>query len=105
MIVIEDRTMPPDHRAILQTILEADPEAWARLKGAMAVLALPSVRCEDRAQATRLIEIEVDGAWEIVDRVTVTPEAVIFAHGVNGHTRRWPFDRHAIPQWRIARPR
>ena len=94
----------PDRREILESILARDPEAWSRLQGAMAILALPSVRCADRSQATRLIEIEVEpGVWEAADRVTVTPEAVIFAHGVNGHTKHYPFDLGAIPQWRVAR--
>ena len=103
MITIEDRTMPPDRHEILQSILERDPEAWARLKGALAILALPSVRCADRSQATRLIEIEVEpGVWEVADRVTFVERAVIFAHGVNGHTKQYPFDLGAIPQWRLT---
>lgn len=94
--------MPTDRAILLTALLASDPEAWARLKGAIAILALPSVRCEDRSQATRLIEIEVNGEWELADRVTLTPEAVIFAHGVNGHTKRWPFDIGSIPQWRVS---
>ena len=101
-IEIEDR-MPNERSIVLASLLDSDPEAWSRLKGAMAILALPSVRCADRSQATRLIEIEVEpGVWEAADRVTVTPEAVIFAHGVNGHTKQYPFDLGAIPQWRLT---
>jgi hypothetical protein len=104
MIEIEDRRMPNDRATVMHTLLEADPEAWARLQGAIAILALPSVRCVDRSQATRLIEIEVEpDVWEVADRVTFAERAVIFAHGVNGHTKRYPFDLGAIPNWRMAR--
>lgn len=101
-IEIEDR-MPNDRTAVMQALLESDPEAWACLQGAVAILALPSVRCEDRSQATRLIEIEVEpDVWEVADRVTFAERAVIFAQGVNGHTKRYTFDLGAIPQWRLA---
>ena len=98
--------MPNDRSIALASLLDSDPEAWSRLKGAMAILALPSVRCADRSQATRLIEIEVEpDVWEVADRVTFAERAVIFAHGVNGHTKLWTFDLGAIPSWRMARER
>lgn len=101
--IVHDDAMKNDRVTVMQSLLASDPEAWARLSGVMAILALPHVAHADRTTRAQLIEIEVQhNVWEHVDRVTITPEAIIFAHGVNGHTKRWPFSFGDIPRWRMA---
>lgn len=95
--------MPNDRAIVLSHLLEVDPEAWCRLKGAIAILSLPSLRRPDRTSCHRMIEVEVEpGVWELADRVTFAELAVVFVHGVNGHTKRYTFDVHAIPRWRTS---
>jgi hypothetical protein len=97
--------MPHDRAAMLAELLVADPEAWCRLKGAIAILALPDLHRKHQGEFKRLIEIQVEpGVWEAADRVIFDTGAIIFAHGVNGHTKRYAFDLNAVPEWRIANP-
>lgn len=100
--IVQDMRMSNAREAIMHALLASDPEAWASLSGAIATLDLPHVRHADRSVRQRLIEIQIDGTWILVDRVTFMDGEVVFARGQNGHSERWPFYHGAIPRWRMA---
>lgn len=76
----------------------------ARLRGVMAMLALPEVWHRGRARR-RVVEVEVTrDHWEVVDGVSVDFEAnvVTFYAGMNGHSREWMFlCGERMPDWRV----
>lgn len=93
---------PPEARnAVLSMLAERDPEAWARLRGMLAILELPRLRgFESRP---RLVEIELtDGEWVLIDSVRFHYDEISFGRGLD---RSWviPLDPRVfpgIPRWR-----
>ncbi len=76
---------------------------WASLKGLMAVLALPAVRCVDGTFRKRMIEVEVSrGVWVPIRHMAIEPERIVVWHGDNGERNEYVFLRAAgVPRWRI----
>lgn len=85
-------------------LLDTDVEAWSRLSGLLAMLALPPVRCDDGRYQRRLIEIEIapgSDKWTAIDGLTIEPTRLIFYTGMNGTRRQWVFVRpEGVPRWR-----
>lgn len=78
-------------------------EDAARLRGVMAMLALPAVRTKGGAYRRRDVEIEVaPDQWERIDGVSIESERVTFHRGTNGTRREWVFLRiERMPEWRV----
>lgn len=81
---------------------ERDPEAWARLRGAMAVLALPPVAGHER----REIEIQIaNDRWQRVDGVSVMLDGVAFWSRAGQGSQEFFFRAsEGVPQWRTPAP-
>jgi hypothetical protein len=86
-------------RASMAALLESDPEGWSSLRGMMAMLALPELVSGRK----RRVEVEVaPDVWEPIDRVSVSPEWIVVAFGVNGHTQEWEYPQPGpVPNWRV----
>ncbi len=79
-----------------------ESNAWAKLRGLMAVLALPPVRFADGVFRKRLIEVEIaEGTWAAVNAIAVEPERLVFWFGINGERVEYVFPRSHVPNWRI----
>lgn len=84
----------------LATFLQNDPNGWASLSGLLAILALPARQPSDNRPR---VEIEIaPNVWTVVDEVSITADAITYAHGRNGHREVWSVDpRAGVPRWRI----
>lgn len=104
-MLVEDRSMSyrPDTEMLMGQLLRTDAEAWASLRGLMAVLALPPVHCADGAQRKRVVEVEIaPGVWQVVDSIAIEEHRIRFWH-TNGVRAEFVFLRmdNAVPRWRI----
>jgi hypothetical protein len=101
----------PDHPVITERVtvektalvdlLDRDPNAWASIKGLVAMMSLPETTSGRRVG----IEIEVSpGKWQAIDRIAFTAQGLALAAGLNGHSQYWVF-AHAdkLPPWRTAK--
>lgn len=90
------RKLTAEQRATLAALLARDPEGWCRLQGLLAMLALPPLSTGRRPE----IQVQIGETWHRIDRVYVTPAAIIVAQGVNGHTASWEFPQPGlVPEW------
>lgn len=90
----------------MSALLQDNVEDWARLKGLMAMLALPGVR--DPASDTfnsRVVQIEIrHEVWTAIDAVAIDAERLIFWVGTNGSRQEFVFRRsEGVPRWRMYR--
>ncbi len=77
----------------------------ARVKGLLAVLALPAVRDEEGRERRRVVEIEYrPGQWEQVDGCSVDGDKLIFWRGRNGTSVQFSCPPSRCPPWRMDRP-
>lgn len=85
----------------LAIFLHDDPEGWASLSGLLAILALPPLQPSD---ARPRVEIEIaPNVWTAIDEVSITADAITYAHGHNGRREVWSVDpRAGVPRWRIV---
>jgi hypothetical protein len=105
-ITIDDRSVSAAHvtRQFMVRLLEEDPEAWARLSGLMATLALPPLRHFDGSSRKPSVEIEITpGVWALVDALAIESNRLLFWYGENGTRREYVFPKAAgIPRWRTV---
>lgn len=90
----------------MSSLLQEDAEGWSRLKGLMAMLALPGVRNpESNTLQNRVVQIEIRrDVWTAIDAVAIEAERVIFWVGTNGSRQEFVFRRsEGVPQWRMYR--
>ncbi len=80
-----------------------EDENSARLRGLLAVCALPMVRCDDGRERRRLIEVEVSpGKWVEIHGVTIEAHRLIVWSGGNGTRQQFEFrSSEGCPAWRI----
>lgn len=103
-MIVEDVRMlknESDRAAMLQ-LLETEPEAWASMRGMMAMLTLPLT-----VEGRQRLEVEIaPEVWRAVDQVSYTPPSkeIVVAKGVNGHREEWRFNAvMGAPRWRVTR--
>jgi len=94
-----------DRDTFMAKLIEEDVEAWARLQGLLAMLALPPMREDDGVVRRILVEIEVSpNKWVPIEGVTIEPHRLIFHYGTNGTRVQYPYAREdGIPRWRTPR--
>ncbi len=79
-----------------------ESNAWARLRGLVAVLSLPAHRCDDGIFRKRKVEVELDAnTWVAVDSMAIESERIVFWFGTNGTRVEYVFPRDACPRWRV----
>jgi hypothetical protein len=102
---VQDDRMPEAEvqAAAMSALLNLDPEAWASMRGLMAMLALPLVHSRDGKEHRRIVEVEVSpNVWRGVDQISVTVDDVVVSAGLNGHRQEWRFPiARGVPRWRM----
>jgi hypothetical protein len=82
-------------------VAERELEDWSRLKGLLAMLALPPRRGRDNAYRKPAVEVEVEpGEWRAVEDIVLDADGMTFSFGANGHRVEYRFA--LCPRWRTA---
>lgn len=94
-------TLDLEQRAALDALLARDPEAWASMRGLIAMLSLPERDHRDMPDRRSRVSVEVTpGVWQGIERVYLRLDAIVVAQGLNGHSIGWTFPQPGpVPTW------